>query len=177
MADKRGELYTSSVTMVWANLRTPDEAFNTKKHAVRFIVTDELKALVADRFGISDWNKDLIAGLYSDKETNQLTLTAKTTEFTKVGKDVYEGPIVDESGNPLKDYFPAGGDVVRLKCWCSTGQSGKLSFFLSGIQVIERNSAQSGGGGWDDMSDGTPAAPEAETATTAAAAPSDDLPF
>jgi len=177
--DKRGELYTPELPITWSYLRQPDEAFNAKKHAVQVVVTPEMQELCKERFGISDWSKDTVAGMYRGTENNDIILTVKTTEFTKKNEEVYGGPIVDAKGQKLDGYYPTKGDTARLKCWVNTGPSGKLGFWLNGIQVIEQNGSGGGGGnaGWDDMSGGDNSAAPATEAPAASNDDSKDLPF
>lgn len=141
MANRNNELYSPVVEVAWANLRKPDEFRGSRKHDVQVVVNDEFKAQL-DAFNMP------MNGTYTGKESGDTIVKVKTTEFTKMDKDEY-GRIVDSKGHKT-DYFPQKGDKVRLKIWAREWE-GKMSLFLSGVQVIEANSVSSG---WEAHDDG-----------------------
>ena len=142
MANRNNELYSPVVEIAWANLRKPDEFRGSKKHDVQVVVNEEFQAQI-DKLGMP------LNGTYTGKESGDLIVKVKTTEFTKQNKDEY-GRIVDSRGVKT-DYFPQKGDKVRLKIWAREWE-GKMSLFLSGVQVIEANGSMSSG--WDTHDDG-----------------------
>ena len=167
MANRNNELYSPVVEVAWANLRKPDEFRGSKKHDVQVVVNDEFKKQL-DAFNMP------LNGTYTGKESGDTIVKVKTTEFTKQNKDEY-GRIVDSKGRKT-DYFPAKGDKVRLKIWAREWE-GKMSLFLSGVQVIEANNTSTSG--WEEHADGFVAdtvsvAEESETPETVN---SDDIPF
>lgn len=167
MANRNNELYSPVVEVAWANLRKPDEFRGSKKHDVQVVVNDDFKKQL-DAFNMP------LNGTYTGKESGDTIVKVKTTEFTKQNKDEY-GRIVDSKGRKT-DYFPAKGDKVRLKIWAREWE-GKMSLFLSGVQVIEANNTSTSG--WEEHTDGFVAdtvsvAEESETPETVS---SDDIPF
>ena len=142
MANRNNELYSPVVEVAWANLRKPDEFRGSKKHDVQVVVNDEFKTQL-DGFNMP------LNGTYTGKESGDTIVKVKTTEFTKQNKDEY-GRIVDSKGKKT-DYFPAKGDKVRLKIWAREWE-GKMSLFLSGVQVIEANNTSMSG--WEEHDDG-----------------------
>jgi len=142
MANRNNELYSPVVEIAWANLRKPDEFRGSKKHDVQVVVNEEFQAQI-DKFGMP------LNGTYTGKDSGDTIVKVKTTEFTKQDKDEY-GRIVDSKGVKT-DYFPQKGDKVRLKIWAREWE-GKMSLFLSGVQVIEANGSMSSG--WETHDDG-----------------------
>lgn len=170
MANRNNEIYSPSVLVAWSNLRRPDEFRGTKKHDIQVVVNSEFQKQL-DALGMP------LNGTYTGKETGDLIVKVKTTEFTKKNEDQY-GRIVDSQGQKT-DYFPTKGDMVRLKIWVREWE-GKASLFLSGVQVIEANGSTGADGGWETVDGGftgeaaPAAAPESAPAPTT---PSEDLPF
>lgn len=176
MANRNNELYSPVVEVAWANLRKPDEFRGSKKHDVQVVVNEEFQAHI-DKLGMP------LNGTYTGKESGDLIVKVKTTEFTKQNKDEY-GRIVDSKGIKT-DYYPQKGDKVRLKIWAREWE-GKMSLFLSGVQVIEANGSMSSG--WDTHENGfvseskddeccnDPQNCESTTCETAANA-AEDIPF
>jgi hypothetical protein len=150
MANRNNELYSPVVEVAWANLRKPDEFRGSRKHDVQVVVNDEFKTQL-DGFNMP------LTGTYVGKESGDTIVKVKTTEFTKQDKNEY-GRIVDSKGHKT-DYFPQKGDKVRLKIWAREWE-GKMSLFLSGVQVIEANNQS--GSGWEEHEGGYIAA---ETST------------
>ncbi len=142
MANRNNELYSPVVEIAWANLRKPDEFRGSKKHDVQVVVNEEFQAQI-DKLGMP------LNGTYTGKESGDTIVKVKTTEFTKQDKDEY-GRIVDSHGVKT-DYFPQKGDKVRLKIWAREWE-GKMSLFLSGVQVIEANGSMNSG--WETHEDG-----------------------
>lgn len=142
MANRKNELYSPIVEVAWANLRKPDEFRGSRKHDVQVVVNDEFKVQI-DELGMP------LNGTYVGKESGDTIVKVKTTEFTKQDKEEY-GRIVDSKGIKT-DYYPQKGDKVRLKIWAREWE-GKMSLFLSGVQVIEANGSMSSG--WDSHDDG-----------------------
>lgn len=167
MANRNNELYSPVVEVAWANLRRPDEFRGSKKHDVQVVVNDEFKKQL-DAFNMP------LNGTYTGKESGDTIVKVKTTEFTKQNKDEY-GRIVDSKGRKT-DYFPAKGDKVRLKIWAREWE-GKMSLFLSGVQVIEANNTSTSG--WEEHDNGFVAetGPSTEPEDTSEAADDMDIPF
>ena len=168
MANRNNELYSPVVEVAWANLRKPDEFRGSKKHDIQVVVNEDFKKQL-DAFNMP------LNGTYTGKESGDTIVKVKTTEFTKQNKDQY-GRIVDSRGVKT-DYFPAKGDKVRLKIWAREWE-GKMSLFLSGVQVIEANNSSSSG--WEAHDDGFVAeesSAPAETSETPDTVSDDDIPF
>ena len=142
MANRKNELYSPVVEVAWANLRKPDEFRGSRKHDVQVVVNEEFKVQI-DALDMP------LNGTYVGKESGDTIVKVKTTEFTKQDKEEY-GRIVDSKGIKT-DYYPQKGDKVRLKIWAREWE-GKMSLFLSGVQVIEANGSMSSG--WDSHDDG-----------------------
>jgi hypothetical protein len=142
MADRKNEIYSPVVEVAWANLRKPDEFRGSRKHDVQVVVNEEFKVQI-DALGMP------LNGTYVGKESGDTIVKVKTTEFTKQDREEY-GRIVDSKGVKT-DYYPQKGDKVRLKIWAREWE-GKMSLFLSGVQVIEANGSMSSG--WDSHDDG-----------------------
>ncbi len=180
MAKRSNEITTSTVDVVWANLRRPDEFRGSKKHDISIVMNDDLKGKLSG-LGFTDY-----CSSYVGKESGDLIIKVKTTDaLVKRNLETYD-KIVDSQGK-VTDYIPQGGDKVRVKIWVRDFE-GKASLFLNGIQVVEANGDT--GGGWDVV-DGGFTAVEDEASTDcgdcpaagcddcpkAEATPSEDLPF
>ena len=168
MAKRSNEIITNNLNVVWANLRRPDEFRGSKKHDISVVLSDDLKAQ------LSEMGYSAYTGSYVGKESGDTIVKVKTTEFINKGQDQY-GNIVDSQGQRT-DYFPQGGDVVRLKVWVRDFE-GKASLFLNGVQVVEAN-GDSGVGGFGAVEGGFVGGASAPATTEAPAAPADDdMPF
>lgn len=183
MAKRSNEITTSTVDVVWANLRRPDEFRGSKKHDISIVMNDDLKQKLSE-LGYSDY-----CSSYVGKESGDLIIKVKTTDaIVKRNLDTYD-KIVDSKGKST-DYIPQGGDKVRVKIWVRDFE-GKASLFLNGVQVVEANGDT--GSGWDEVeggfesssdtaecnncpAEGCDDCPSAE-AEVEAEAPKEDLPF
>ena len=172
MAKRSNEIYTSTVDVVWANLRRPDEFRGSKKHDISIVMNDDLKQKL-EALGFTEY-----CSSYVGKESGDQIIKVKTTDaIVKRNLETYDR-IVDSQGKAT-DYIPQGGDKVRVKIWVRDFE-GKASLFLNGVQVIEANGDT--GSGWDVVEDGFTAPNEEAPATSEPTAPaadakSEDLPF
>lgn len=169
MAKRSNEIITNNLNVVWANLSRPDEFRGSKKHDISVVLTDELKAQLGE-LGFTSYT-----GSYVGKESGDTIIKVKTTDCIKRNVDQYDR-IYDSQGQST-NYFPVGGDVVRLKIWVRDFE-GKASLFLNGVQVIEAN-GDTGAGGFEvvhgGFTDNTPeSCPEDECESPASTS---DVPF
>lgn len=145
MAKRSNEIITANLNVVWANLRRPDEFRGSKKHDISVVLSDELKSQ------LSELGYTTYTGSYVGKESGDTIVKVKTTDaIQKRNLESYD-KIFDSQGQAT-DYFPQGGDVVRLKIWVRDFE-GKASLFLNGVQVIEAN-GDTGAGGFEAVEGG-----------------------
>ena len=138
---------THTLDVKWSHLHRPDDKFGAPgNHNITVVVDDQLQKQL-----------DTIQGELGGKKINGMNenegktvLKVKSTIFTNPPdnggekKNVY--PCVDAKNNST-EAVPFGGDKVRLRLKPMLLQrDGSISFFLNGVQIIEKNDSGKGGG-------------------------------
>jgi len=144
MAQKIKPFTTHTLTVKWAHLHAPDVKFgeDSANHSCTVIVDNELQTQLDTLLKESGATK--INGMYSDEETGESFLKAKSKVFVK--KDTKVFPCRD-AGAQRTEAVPFGGDSVRLRLAPTVlARDGSMSIFLNGVQIIEKNTADLGGG-------------------------------
>lgn len=140
MAERIKNIITGKLTVMWSNLIKPDSHFgeSTANHNITVVLTDELEATlnaVAKEQGVKKIN-----GIMTKDDG---TKTIKVKSKTHVDKGAF--PCQDASAQWTTS-VPFGGDVVRLKLApvVLSKPSKSISFYLNGVQIVEKNSADLG---------------------------------
>jgi hypothetical protein len=177
MSTRIDNLITEPLMVRWSHLHAVDTKFgiDAANHNITVVVDDELQKTLDEVVQSSQATK--INGMRTDDE-GVTTLKAKTKVFAK--KNVHAFPCVDAGANTT-EAVPFGGDTVKLRLApILIDRDNSLSFFLNGVQIIEKNEREFASGfdateGFDGKDFKAPVmaapaeAPEQEG--------SDDLPF
>lgn len=132
---------TAALETKWSNLLSPDTAFGegSANHNITIVVDTAFKKVLDQALKTSGAKK--LNGL---RETDEGVLTFKAK--SKVHVEEGKFPCFDSQGNPTTT-VPFGGDKVRLRLSPKVlERDNSLSIYLSGIQIIEKNSATKGSG-------------------------------
>lgn len=124
---------TGNVTVKWSHLMTPDDKFGNPNHSVTVEVTPELDKLI--KAAVKQLGGKKINGF---KEQDGIkTIKFKNTLVAKSGEKVF--PVTGPDAKPTTT-VPFGTDVVRVKVTPGLiTRDNSVSFYLEGIQLIERN--------------------------------------
>lgn len=168
---------TEPLTVRWSHLHKADTKFglDSSNHNITVVVDEDLQKTLDEMVKVSNATK--INGMRTDDE-GQTTLKAKTKVFVKKNVDVF--PCVDAGANAT-EAVPFGGDTVKLRLApVMIDRDNSISFFLNGVQIIEKNEREFDGG--FDATEGFDGKDfKAPVKVAAAEAPeqegSDDLPF
>lgn len=138
-------IITENLTLKYANLHRPDEKF-TPVHQCEFVLPDSLAKKLEE-----------IKKQLGGKKVNGIRERDGDT-LMKVKSKVYveDGrfPCVDSKNKPT-EVSPFGGDVVRLKLIPKVvSKDNSVSFYLGGVQIIEKNSSSEGFTGFEEVEDG-----------------------
>ena len=177
---------TMPLTVQFAWLHAPDTKFDPN-FSVTVPLTPELKTLMSDTAKKLGGKKVNGVRDFTNNETGETTKVAKFVNRILIEKENAKSfPCVDSANRPTS-LFAMGGDVVRLSLTAKRlDRDGSVSFFLDGVQIIEKNvQAAGGGGGFDTYeggwtSDSAPAPADEEPSfddDTTEEAADDDLPF
>ena len=143
MANKTTNFVTETVEVKWSHLHRPDDKFgeDTANHNITVVVDKTLqKAMDAV---VKETGATKINGMREDDDGNTL-LKAKTNWFVK--KNIKVFPCVDANATAT-EALPFQGDQVRLRLApIMIDRDGSLSFFLNGIQIIEKTDREYTGG-------------------------------
>ena len=140
---------TDTVDVVWAHLHRPDDKFGAPgNHNITIALDDQLNDQLNKIAAEAGAKK--INGL-NEKE-GKTTIKVKSTLFTNPpeGQEKLNAfPCVDSSTNATNE-VAMGGDKVRLrlKPFLLT-RDNSMSFFLNGVQIIEKSSNSSSGSGFE----------------------------
>lgn len=177
MTNKIRPFTTGTLTVRWGHLHMPDVKFgeDSANHSVTVIVDEDLQTQLDEMLAEADATK--INGLRTeDGEEEIVLLKAKSKTFVKKGDKTF--PCRDAKAQPTKA-TAFGGDKVRLRLSpVKLTRDGSLSFFLNGCQIIEKNTVDTGTGGFEPtegFEDTTPAITETETVATTEAI--EEMPF
>ena len=175
---KAKSLVTGKLTTLWSNLNKLDTMFNVE--GVHNL-TLELEAMLnaeAKAMGVKKIN-----GIYEKDGVRSMKF--KTSLYAKKG--ILKFPCQDASAN-FTDVVPWKGDVVRLRIAAilvTKGATKSVSFFLNGVQIIEKNSvSETKVNGFSEVDGGyvgnhvdAPARDGAKTGSNAPTIVDEDLPF
>ena len=179
---KTKSIVTGKLTTLWSNLNKLDTMFNSEGvHNITVDLTPELEALLnaeAKALGVKKIN-----GIYEKDGVRSMKF--KTSLYAKKG--ITQFPCQDASAN-FTDVVPWKGDVVRLRVAAilvTKGATKSVSFFLNGIQIIEKNAvSESKVNGFGEVDGGyvgnrvdAPARDGLKTGSTAPTVVDEDLPF
>jgi len=169
MNDPTKVFNTHTLDVKWSHLHRPDDKFGAPgNHNVSVVVDDQLQTQLSEIQTALGGKK--INGMYENEGVQ--VLKVKSTIFTNPPenggekKDTY--PCVDANTKPT-EAVPFGGDKVRLRLKpMLLKRDGSVSFFLNGVQIIEKGEQQqSSGFAKTEGFDGSEAtAPEVETQDT-----------
>ncbi len=173
---------TGNLMTVWSNLNKLDTMFSAEGvHNITVALTPELEAALLAEAKILGVKK--VNGIY-DKDGVR-TMKFKTSLYAKKG--VTQFPCQDASAN-FTDVVPWKGDVVRLRIapiLVTKGATKSASFFLNGVQIVEKNSvSEAKVNGFGEVDGGyvgnrvdAPVRDMPKTTSTAPTVVDEDLPF
>lgn len=181
----------NNVTVRFAWLHTPDVKFDPN-FSVTIPLSDEVKSQLSAAAKQLGGKKVNGVRTFTDSQTGDEEKVVKFTNRILIEKEGAKSfGCVDAQRNPCDAAM--GGDVVNLALTAKRlDRDGSVSFFLDGVQVIEKNSAGAGGGSPFDVVEGgyTAAAapapaeafeesaePDFDDESSEEAADDDDLPF
>jgi len=175
-------IVTGNLTTMWSNLNKLDTMFSTEGvHNITVLLTPELEASLIAEAKILGVKK--INGIYEKDGVRSMKF--KTSLYAKKG--VTQFPCQDASSN-FTDVVPWKGDVVRLRVapiLVTKGATKSVSFFLNGVQIVEKNSvSEAKVNGFGEVDGGyvgnrvdAPARDMPKTSSTAPTIVDEDLPF
>ena len=182
----------NNVTVRFAWLHTPDVKFDPN-FSVTIPLTDDIKSQLSAAAKQLGGKKVNGVRSFTDQNTGEESKVVKFTNRILIEKEGAKSfGCVDAQRKPCDAAM--GGDVVNLALTAKRlDRDGSVSFFLDGVQVIEKNSVSGGGSPFDVVEGGytaaeAPAAPAPTEAFdadepafdedgTEEAADDDDLPF
>jgi len=172
---KLPQFVTETLECKWSNLLKPDTAFGeaSANHNITVVLDKKLETKLQDILKKSGAKK--INGIY-EKEGAKF-LKVKSRIHIEAGKF----PCVDSNAQET-DVVAFGGDKVRLKLAPAiVARDKSLSFYLNGVQIVERgegNASSSGSSGFSTVTGGFSAPKTAEPAAVAVEETEDEeLPF
>ena len=144
MSNKYGKsVFTDNVTVVWSHLHKPDTKFGNPHHSVTIQLTDELRSMLEGEQEALNATK--INGMGKTKEGVE---TLKVRNVLKAKEGIQTFPCVDSDAKNTQA-IPFGGDVCRLKLApCKIARDDSMSFYLDGVQIIEKNDMSGAGNGF-----------------------------
>ena len=141
--DKPATFTTETIDVVWSHLHAPDDKFgaDSSNHNITVLVDPSLQKALDSV--VKSTNASKINGMRVDDEGRTL-LKVKSKSFVK--KDVKVFPCRDAKANETTA-VPFGGDRVKLRLSPAVlTRDQSLSFYLSGVQIIEKKEMMSTGG-------------------------------
>jgi len=144
MSNKYGKsVFTDNVMVIWSHLHKPDTKFGNPHHNVTVQLDDSLRTMLEDMQG------ELEAGKINGMgETKDGVKTIKFRNVLKAKDGIQTFPCVDSNAE-ITQAIPFGGDVCRLKLApCKLDRDGSISFYLDGVQIIEKNDLGMAGNGF-----------------------------
>lgn len=155
-ATKTRPITTGNVVVKWSSLNRVDNFRGARTHNIQVIMDDALESLLtttAQSMGAQNVNG---ISEKADPDTGESSTYFKAKSRTHVGdSDDSKFPnVFDASGNKT-DKFPFGGDIVRLKLYPKVlDADGSVSFYLTDVQIVQKNSSGGPGGSAFDAVDG-----------------------
>jgi len=172
---KLPQFVTETLECKWSNLLKPDTAFGeaSANHNITVVLDKKLETKLQDILKKSGAKK--INGIYEKEGTKFLKV--KSRIHIEAGKF----PCVDSNAQET-DVVAFGGDKVRLKLAPAiVARDKSLSFYLNGVQIVERgegNASSSGSSGFSTVTGGFSAPKAAEPVAVAVEETEDEeLPF
>ena len=127
-----------NVTVVWGNLHRPDEFRGTKKHDVSFVISEEQLAAAQAALPAGAEIKGVRTG-----DKGDIIAKAKTTVFTKAGKERFE-KVYDCEPKQI-DTIIGRGDIVNVNVSLYCYDNSMYTILLNGVQLIEKDPEFAGG--------------------------------
>ena len=160
--DKIQPFNTQTLDVKWSHLHRADDKFGAPgHHNITVVVDDQLNEQLQKI--AKDAGVEKVNGL-TEKEGQRL-IKVKSTLYTNPPEGMEKKvafPCVDSDTNTTTE-VPMGGDKVRLRLKPFViSRNNTMSFFLNGVQIIEKNSAVSTGSSGFEATDGFKQ-PETET--------------
>lgn len=174
MATKIPSLITPTVPVIWAHLHRPDTNFgpDSANHNITIEVDDDLYQTLEEIRSSNGAAK--INGFKNADDNGPRRLKVKSKVHVEGGANF---PCVDAS-NQDTDACPFGGDKVRVRLAPRVlSRDNSMSFYLNGVQIIEKNSDSGGGGGFDAVEGGFDGSNYTAPAASASGEEDDDIPF
>jgi hypothetical protein len=179
MANKTANFITETVTVKWSHLHKPDDKFgaDTANHNITVQVDEDLKKAM-DKV-VKEMGATKVNGVREDEDGTTL-LKAKTKWFVK--KQVNKFPCVDANAKET-EALPFQGDKVRLRLApIVIDRDNSISFFLNGVQIIEKTEREYTGGfdktdGFDGSDYTMPTNEDSVEVPDQQVSEGDDLPF
>ena len=182
MASYGKKIMSGDLEVVWSHLHAPDTAFGGKNHNITVILTKELEDAIKGAIKNSNFGKvSKINGISERDGSRRL----KVKNSQQAAKGAVSFPCVDANAKPTRT-VPFGGDTVRLMMVPAyLDRDGSVSFYLEGVQIIQKNESPSGEsrggftpveGGYDGSSAEAPAGTDWGTAPIESTN-MDDIPF
>lgn len=148
---------TGVLDVAWANLHECDTKFGYPGyHSITLAYEGVLKETMENILQESGATK--INGVYDEKTGENKTPTGrkmikfKSTIHSKEGTTVF--PCHDSNAKPCKEVV-FGGDKARIRLKPSiVSRDGSLSFYLNGVQIVEKNGGDAESGGFDTVDGG-----------------------
>tara|TARA_R100001594_G_scaffold144691_1_gene194079 strand:+ start:417 stop:917 length:501 start_codon:yes stop_codon:yes gene_type:complete len=150
--NKPSTFTTEVVDVVWSHLHAPDDKFgaDSSNHNITILVDSALQKELDEI--VKNTAATKINGMRVDDEGRTM-LKVKSKSFVK--KDVKVFPCRDAKANKT-EAVPFGGDKVRLRLSPAVlTRDQSLSFYLNGVQIIEKNIMDTGGFEATDGFDGS----------------------
>lgn len=173
---KLPQFVTETLECKWSNLLKPDTAFGeaSANHNITVVLDKKLQTKLQDILKKSGAKK--INGIYEKEGVSYIKV--KSRVHVEAGKF----PCVDANAQET-DVVAFGGDKVRLKLAPAiVARDKSLSFYLNGVQIVERsesNSVMSGSSGFSSVQGGfsSPKKAEEPAAVAVEETEDEDLPF
>ena len=142
---KPANFITDTCDVQWAFLHKPDNKFGDPgNHNITVIVDDVLKQKIDSLK--SEFSVTKINGMRTTDDGTVL-LKCKSSSYTKKGTPAF--PCHDANANPT-EAIAFGGDKVKLKITPMViNRDGSMSFFLSGVQIIDKKPYEGGSNGFE----------------------------
>jgi hypothetical protein len=157
MSNNSAKLRIDNVTVRFAWLHAPDVKFDPN-FSVTIPLTDEVKAKLSAAAKSVGGKKVNGVRSFTNNETGDEEKVVKFVNRILIEKENAKSfGCVDSNRNPCDAAM--GGDVVNLALTAKRlDRDGSVSFFLDGVQVVEKNSTAGGGSPFDVVEGGYSAA-------------------
>tara|TARA_R100000458_G_C8276181_1_gene251419 strand:+ start:3568 stop:4092 length:525 start_codon:yes stop_codon:yes gene_type:complete len=174
MTTKISPFTTDTLDCIWSHLHAPDDKFgaDSANHSITVMVDKQLQMKLDEI--MKETGADKINGMRVDDEGRTL-LKAKSKTLVKKGIKAF--PCRDAAAERT-EAVAFGGDKVRLRLAPAVlTRDGSLSFYLNGVQIIEKNERDGGTGGFEATEGFDGSDYKAPESTSSDGDQDDDLPF